>query len=186
MVTPVLWLCNAILVNQPGGYAQMGLFDAANQWRMAILFLPGVVGQVVLPMLANLDGLDDQVGFRKALKYNALINGGVALVVSMPVVFLAPYIMKTYGPGFEEGSIVLIILSICTILVSINNVVGQAIASKGRMWIGFFFNLLWATSLIIMSQEFIKQGGACGLAIAMLIAYLIHSICQFFYMKLSF
>ena len=29
----------AFLVNQPGGYAQMGLFNAANQWRTKVYIL---------------------------------------------------------------------------------------------------------------------------------------------------
>jgi len=179
MLSPVLWATNAMLVNQRGGYGQMGLYDAANQWRMAILFIPGVVGQIVLPMLANLNGLDDQVRYRKALKCNALINGCVALVVALPVALLAHPIMRSYGPDFEEGALSLALLSMSTILVALNSVVGQAIASKGRMWIGFIFNLMWATVFLALSYYFIHNGyGVVGLALANLIAYLAHSIWQ--------
>lgn len=182
MVSPVVWASNAMLVNQPGGYGQMGLFDAANQWRMAILFIPGVVGQIVLPMLANLNAPDDQIRYKKVLKYNALINAGVSLVVALPVSLLATVIMKSYGPGFEEGALALILLSISTIFVAWNNVVGQAIASKGMMWVGFFFNLMWATTFLIFSYYFIHNGyGVTGLALATLIAYLAHSVWQTVY-----
>ena len=182
MVSPVLWACSAMLVNQPDGYGQMGLFDAANQWRMAILFIPGVIGQIVLPMLSNLNGLDDQLRYQKALKYNAFITGGVALAVALPVALLAPSIMRSYGPGFEEGSLALVLLAISTVLVALNTVVGQAIASKGRMWIGFLFNLMWAIFLLVCSYYFIKKGyGVNGLAMASIIAYLAHSIWQSVY-----
>ena len=36
------WAGGAILVNQPGGYGEMGFYSAANQWFSALLFLPGV------------------------------------------------------------------------------------------------------------------------------------------------
>lgn len=182
MVSPVLWACNAMLVNQPGGYGQMGMFDAANQWRMAILFIPGVVGQIVLPMLSNLNGMDDQLRYKKVLKYNALITGGSALAVALPVALLAPWIMHSYGPGFEDGTLALVLLALSTVLVALNTVVGQAIASKGRMWIGCLFNLMWAIFLLACSYIFVEQGhGVNGLAIASIIAYLAHSIWQAIY-----
>lgn len=182
MVSPVLWTCSAMLVNQPGGYGQMGLFDAANQWKMAILFIPGVVGQIVLPMLSSLNGMNDQDRYKKVLKYNALITGGVALAVALPIALLAPVIMRSYGPGFEEGTMALVLMTISTALIAINTVVGQAIVSKGRMWVGCLFNLIWAMFLLVFSYVFLKQGhGVNGLAMANLIAYLAHSIWQSIY-----
>ena len=57
---PVMWFTNTMLVNQPSGYAEMGVLNAANQWRTAILFLPGLIGQVVLPLLSSLQGTRDR------------------------------------------------------------------------------------------------------------------------------
>jgi O-antigen/teichoic acid export membrane protein len=54
MVGPVNWACSALLVNQPAGYSEMGIFTAANQWRMAILFIPSLVVQVALPLFSSL------------------------------------------------------------------------------------------------------------------------------------
>jgi len=42
LVGPVNWACGALLVNQPDGYGEMGIYSAANQWRFAILFIPGM------------------------------------------------------------------------------------------------------------------------------------------------
>ena len=33
LVGPVNWVCSTLIVNQPGGYGEMGLFNAASQWR---------------------------------------------------------------------------------------------------------------------------------------------------------
>ena len=53
---PSMWIANMILVTTPGGYAEMGVFNAADRWRTAILFLPSLLGGVTLPMLASLRG----------------------------------------------------------------------------------------------------------------------------------
>ncbi len=182
MVSPVIWVCNAMLVNQPGGYVQMGLFNAANQWHMAILIVPGILSQIVLPLLSNLNGKKDQVSYRNTLKYNAIINGGIALAFALPIALLSPIIMRSYGIGFEEGVFVLVILSISSVLVAINAVVGQSLASKNKMWIGLFFNVLWGVTLLFFSLIAIRQGyGAIGLAVAYLCSYLLHSIWQSIY-----
>lgn len=184
MVSPIIWLTGALLVNQPDGYNEMGIFDAANQWFMAILFIPGLVGKIVLPILSNLNGDKNNIQYAKVLKFSLIVNGGVALIVAFIVAWLAPWILGSYGEGFSEGYMVLVYLAFSAVLVSINNVVGQVMTSKGKMWTGLFFNALWALSMIIFSWYFITNGfGAEGLAIAYLISYGLHSFWQIIYIK---
>ncbi len=38
MVGPIIWIANIIIINTPDGYGQLGLFNAADQWRMAFHF----------------------------------------------------------------------------------------------------------------------------------------------------
>src|SRR4030042_6487164 len=52
MVGRIDWICSALLVNQPDGYGEMGIYNAANQWYVMLMFLPGLLGQVVLPVLS--------------------------------------------------------------------------------------------------------------------------------------
>lgn len=69
---------------------------------------------------------------------------------------------------------------ITAVICAANNVLGQIIASKGKMWIGFGLNSLWALWLILFTFLFITKMnmGALGLAYAMLISYFLHSIAQ--------
>ncbi len=184
MVSPIIWLCSAMLVNQPNGFNEMGIFDAANQWFVAILFIPGLVGKIVLPILSNLNGDNKDKQYIKVLKFSLILNGGIALIVAIIVSWLSPWILGSYGEGFSKGNWVLIYLAFSAVLVSINNVVGQLITSKGRMWTGLFLNMLWAISMIIFSWYFLMKGfGAEGLAMAYLISYALHSCWQIIYVK---
>jgi len=179
MVSPVIWACNAMLVNQPKGYDEMAIFDAANQWRSAILFIPAVLSQIALPLLTS---SNKQNQFNRILKLNVFINFLIALLMAILISLFSSLIMKTYGKSFAEGNIVLIILSFSTVLISINGVIGQAFASKGRMWIGFLFNSIWGITLLISSFILLKLGyGAKGLAYSFLISYVIHTIVQIIY-----
>ncbi|MBN2474007.1 MAG: oligosaccharide flippase family protein [Pirellulales bacterium] len=182
MVGPASWCCAAMLVNQPTGYAEMGIFDAANQWRMAILFIPVAVGQIALPVLANLNDSEDRSKFRKVFKYNLLLNSGVATAVAVPIAILAPWIMASYGPGFEGGVMALVLLVFTSVLMSVNSAIGQVIASKGKMWAGFFLNALWASALLLFAWLLIDRG-ATGLALAFLMSYGFHSFNVFIYSR---
>jgi O-antigen/teichoic acid export membrane protein len=183
LVGPVNWACGALLVNQYDGYAQMGIYSAANQWRVAILFLPAMLGQVVLPILSNLNAESSGKQYRKVLILNILLNTGIALAVVFPLVLLARYIMSSYGPGFEDGTGVLRFLSFSAVLAAGTSVIGHAIASKDRMWMGFTFNALWAIALFTMTSLFLFKGyGALGLAYATLIAYALHAAWQSVYL----
>lgn len=183
LVGPVSWACGALLVNQPEGYSQMGIYDAANQWRIAILFLPSMLGQVILPLLTNLNETPSQHHYQKVIKINLILNIVVTLAIAIPLALLARYVMKTYGPSFVEGSNVLRVLSLSAVLAACNMVIGQAIISKGKMWLGLLFNILWAMSLVSMSALFLFRGyGAQGLAYATLIAYTLHLIWQGIYL----
>ena len=182
LVTPVYWSASAILVNQPGGYADMGIFNAANQWRGAILFLPGILCQVGLPMLCSInksEGNSEEV--RKVFRYNLLINGSITLFAALLISIFSLQIMGIYGNSFGAGYVVLIMLAVSTFFVSINNVIGQTIVSSGKMWVGLGFNAIWAISLLGISIILVPLYRAEGLAAAYLAAFLIHTTVQGIY-----
>ncbi len=172
-VGPANWICSAILVNRPRGYAEMGIFNAAVQWRTAILFVPAMLGAIVLPALASLQGENDHARYKKVLWYNIAINAGVALTATLVVSAFSPWIMKSYGPGFENSSIVLVLIGFSAVFSATSGVIGQSIASEGKMWWGMILNLLWAISLVGSAWFFVERG-ALGIALSNLIAYALH------------
>ena len=182
MFWPAIWISAAILVNQPNGYAEMGIFTAANQWRIAILFIPSAVASIVLPVLSDLHSQTAQAKYKKVLWYNIVFNIIVALAAAIPIGFLSRFIMATYGMDFIRGSDVLILLCIVAVLHSVSNVIGQAIASSGKMWWSFMLNLIW--SCVLLGGTYIlRANGAWGLAIANVIAYGILMLLSLAYMR---
>jgi O-antigen/teichoic acid export membrane protein len=175
MVTPVMWACSAILVNTPNGYAEMGLFNAATQWRTVILIFPTLLAGVALPMLSSLRGKEDAGAYRRLLWLNLLLSFGSSAVIGGIIAAFAPFIMGTYGQSFVGGSQVLMVLSAVSVVSATLNVVGQAMASEGRMWAGFGLNLIWAT-VLVASTWMLRSFGAMGLAAANLISYTVHLI----------
>jgi O-antigen/teichoic acid export membrane protein len=175
MVGPVLWMASTLIVRTPNGYAEMGVYSAANQWRTMILFGPALLAGVALPMLSNLRGLRDIERYQKLLWTNLKMSFLLSLAVAVPVALLAPWIMAGYGPSFSHGGWVLSTLCVAAVITATLNVIGQSIVSEGRMWVGFLLNSVWATVLLTVCA-FQRQNGAMGLALANVIAYGVHLV----------
>ena len=178
IVAPIYWVTNSILVNRPNGYAEMGIFNAANQWFGALLFLPAVLGQVVLPALSERLGDEDRIRAAKMVSLSIKLN----LLVVTPLVLIlclaSPWVMGFYGHSFRAGWPTFVIVVVTADLLAVQLPVSQLIAAAGRMWLGFSMNLGWALVFVLGTAAWVSNG-ATGLAAARLTAYAMLSLWTF-------
>jgi O-antigen/teichoic acid export membrane protein len=175
MVGPVDWACGAMLVNRPNGFGEMGIYSAANQWVTILLYLPGMLGSVLLPVLS------DQVGQQRTA--HSLKTLGLAIKVNLLLVMLpaaaasiaSPWIMGLYGPTFANGWPTLIVVVFTAGLLAADAPIGHLLAASGRMWIGFVMNAGWGLAFLIGSALLIDHG-SFGLALARALAYSLHTL----------
>jgi O-antigen/teichoic acid export membrane protein len=166
---PSMWIANMILVNTPGGYAEIGVFTAADRWRTAILFLPSLLGGVTLPMLSSLQAETDAGKYQSMLWANIKFSVFTSLAVAAPVALFAPWIMDSYGPGFREGTWPLITLCATAVVFAAFWIVYQSLLSRGQVMTIFWINVGWAATLLICEWLW-RSNGAQGLATAYLLA----------------
>ncbi|AEB09509.1 oligosaccharide flippase family protein [Desulfobacca acetoxidans] len=176
MVSQVTWAANAILVNQPNGYAELGLFNAANQFRMFIMFLPNIIGMVTLPLLSEIHG-QNEGSFVRAINANLRTIWGLSLPLGSLLIGLSPWLMALYGTQFQEGHLILALLVCVTIMHVAGSTVGQALISSGKIWVGFSLNMAWALVLLPTVVFLVPSKGAMGLALAYFLAYFFLTIC---------
>jgi O-antigen/teichoic acid export membrane protein len=175
--TPAAWLASAMLAHQPAGYLELGLFNAANQWRSALLFLPNTLGQVVTPMLSSLLALKNNRGSRNVLLASAGTSAAVVVPAALALCLVSNYVMRLYGPAFANHGLTLILVCTTASLVAIQTPVGNLVTASGRMWYGVGMNSVWTIVLLASAWIYLYRGwGANGLAGSYLTAYLIHSI----------
>jgi O-antigen/teichoic acid export membrane protein len=182
LTSPAMWAASSILVNQPHGYAQMGVFSAANQWRTAVAFLPALLSRPLLSILSNL-GVGEAAAFRRLLRVSIMISFALGVFTAAPLIIGSSWIMKAYGRDFEAGRSTLVVLALATVISSTVAVIGQAIASLDRMWWGFNFNLIWALVLLSSASLLAPRYGALGLAGAFLLACSVHALAVTAYMR---
>ena len=179
-VGPIIWASNAFLANEPNGYGQLGIYNAAIQWDTFVQFFPAVVSTAVLPIMSDMYGRGDKKGSMnimwKMMRITSLLVIPIALIVSL----LSPYIMKAYGNSFISGHWVIVIVVFTTVLYTISGQLGSFIFASGKMWLGFGLNTIWGITFLLLSYFMVKYG-AEGLAGAKFLAYFLHFILVFYY-----
>lgn len=181
MVTPTFWGIRTILL-QHDGYKSLALFEAADQWKVMMLFIPTAISQMVLPILTSIRQQRQQ--FRHVLLANIALIVGISSMITLLVLLLGGPIMQLYGKGFSD-KMPLVYLALSNIFSAYSNIIEMSIYSKNKMWQAFVINLFWAIVLLVSAYGLVERGlNATGIALAVLIAYGLKSILETLYLTL--
>lgn len=175
LIDPVNWFCGTQLLWQPQGYDEFGVFQAANQWFLILMFVPNLVSQANLPVLTSLLAAGDERSFRRATLASLAIGAVVAAGVLALAVPNAARIMSAYGAEFAGRESVLILCLITAAIVGMLLPTSNVILSLGRPWAGVAMNAGWAIIFVVGTLLSAGQG-ADGLAAARLVAYAAHAL----------
>lgn len=158
-----------------GGYGELGLYSAAIQWSTIVLFVPGVLRNVVLSHLSN--SLNDESKHSHTIKTLLLFNFCITLIPFVIIFFFSDIISSFYGASFSRelpGIITIAILSV--IPVSLSNVYIQAFLSKGANWLIFVAKLSSFILIISISYTLISEYFKAAVYAVLLVALVINSI----------
>ena len=182
IMPPVIWWAKTLLVRE-SGFGAMATFDVAEQWRSQILFVPGVLATIILPVLAKNKATDSKSDFLNTLKINLILNVAIVSILSILVLFAGDFILSGYGDEFNNA-IPLYILAFSAILISFSNIVFPILMTYNKIWIGVIINIIWAFFLVITTKLFLGMGYAeNGLAAAIFFSYCISLTMQVFYVR---
>jgi len=182
-VMPVTWICSAMLVNQPHGYGELGLFTAANQWLTIILFVPAILSQAAMPVLSDRIGTGDEDQGEKIV----IVLVKLCALVLLPVLVIgvmSKVIMGCYGEGFASGWPVMLISVLTAGIMAIQTPIAYMIAAKGRMWIWLLMSSVMGLCFIGLNV-WLVHFGAIGMAWARLIAACLQGAWSFAYLVCS-
>ena len=181
LTIPVLWWCKTLIV-KTAGFGNLANYDVAEQWNTIIMFIPLTLSGIIIPILSNILSEGNMGQFQKTVRINILINTLITVAAVLFVALLSSLILKSYGAAFTDNRTFLVLIA-STIPNAVAAVLGQVIASKGKMWIGFLLNFIWAIWIVLFSVIFITKMnyGALGLALAVLCAYILHVIFSYAY-----
>lgn len=164
------WLCNAILVNQRHGYAEMALLNASSSWLGLIVFVAASMQQGIFPALTESLAIRNVAASKNMLKTVLLVSVAAATPFTIASLAASPWIMRLYGSGFANGWPVLAITVVMAWVSCLHTALNQFILAAGRMAWFCLCNGLWSVCVVGLAYIFVAKG-AQGQALARAIAF---------------
>lgn len=175
MVLPIHWLCQAMLAGTLNGMVQVAAFGIGLQWFQLVFFLPVALNRVILPIVTDMIAGDNAKHSAPILRASILANAAVSLPVAIAVSALSETIMALYNVSVPYGALALTLIVAASTISAVCSPIGQLMIAKGQVWYGLGMNLGWAVVYLSLSWALLGWG-AVGVAVALLCAYLMHSI----------
>ena len=167
---PVNWVCQMLLMQSPGGAAQVGVVAIAAQWQNVIRFLPQRTIEVALPESSKLASATDSAAYMRHLVRLMKSAGMIALAVGATCALLAPSIATLYGPGVEPFSSALAVSFFVASVSIVARIMTQDLLARDR---ARYELLLTAgrAALLLLIWWVIRDRSALSLAVVNLVSY---------------
>lgn len=174
VMVPVVWIGNALLIHQPNGYSELGIFAATNQWFSILLFIPSTITMSLLPVFSDYAGERSYNQLKEAIKLGIKASLLVVAPFAIVIAFTSPLIMNLYGQEYAGRWYLLMLACISALVASTNNVIGNFFMSVNRARTHLVSNIIWAVTFLLTAYYLMTSGfGALSLAISILAAYAI-------------
>jgi len=168
-----VWISNTILITQGNGFLELGLFNAANQWRQLITFLPQLLVSVTIPILSQSYAKEDKKDFVQAFNVNMKLSWAIALPITTFVILFRGPLSEIFGKQYRGMEVIVLFLMVTSFLGIISNVIGTTLLSIGYIWTLAISNLTYSLLLIVLTIMLVPKYLGVGLAVAYLVATLL-------------
>ncbi len=164
---PAIWLGNAFLVRQPDGYAEMGIYSAATNLRIIVLFLPILFNSVSVSLINNHKGQKNSELYKSAFLLNLKLTVMAALIGATLMWMGGERAIGIFGSDFFSKNVaaVMFLMSISVVLEATGIAIYQLIQSHEQMWLSFIAIAVPRDLFIVVAAYFLTQHyGSAGLA----------------------
>lgn len=171
----VSWLSPILLVKY-SNMGELGIYSAAAQWNAIILFIPGLLYNVVLSYLSS--SVSDEIKHSKIINRMLLVNLLSTLLPFLLIYFSVDFISKFYGPSFISMSVVLNYCVFSTIFSACSKVFQSEFIAKGFNWSLFSLRLIrdvvGLILMVVLLNTYNDESGAKLVAISDVITSVIY------------
>ena len=154
------WI-RVIMITTLAGYDELGLYTATNQCHLIIIFIPGVLRNVILSHLSS--SLNDHDRHKQTFSTMIKINLVSTILPAVAIALCSPIIEQIYGDSFVGLAPIIVVTAVLSIFESVCDIYVQEFISRGYNWItlaGYIFRNYG--SLIVALPLLIKYGNNHG------------------------
>lgn len=139
----------AYLVVIYADFGEFGMYTAAMQWNAVVLFVPGILSNVMLSHLSA--QTSNAVRHQQLFKATLGINIFTTILPALAVGLFSGFIAKLYGPSFDGLGHLIALSVISSVLISISNLYAQAYLSKGLNWQMLGFRVFRDVGILVLT-----------------------------------
>jgi O-antigen/teichoic acid export membrane protein len=176
VVTPATWACNAILVNQPGGYGELGVYNAVVKIKQVPEMILMTVLNPLLPMLSEQFARNDGEAYGKTLSAAYVISGLIMIPGAFLVIYVPGLALLPFGTSYSGNAGLVQWLFVHAIMVGLFSSLSNVLASTNTMGLGFAYNLVHALLLLAFSALIVPTHLGAGLAISLCLATVVAAV----------
>lgn len=175
MVSPTIWICNAMLVNRPEGFDQMGILQANRSFQQVLLFIGATLGAPLLPMLSNMNGAGRRSD--RLARVNMLSSWALGILPALVLSAVPEIGQLVFGRDYagRDFTITYLLTVFSTGVMIYKQGLARAMSARGMMWWCLVNNVAWAAILVVCTRLFIARG-AVGFAIAWALTYVLNTL----------
>lgn len=159
----------SLLLTKYSSLGELGMYTACTQWNAIILFMPSLLGNVVLSYLSTTAASDIE-RHEKLIRRMLLVNLVCTLIPLSVVMICSPLIVNYYGPTFAGMGSILGITVFGTVFSCLTRVFQSNLMSEGKKWTAFTIRSSY--NLINLIAAFIVLRVTAGVNAAMNMAIL--------------
>ena len=132
----------------------LGMYTACMQWNSVILFVPGLLGNVILSYLSS-SAADNPQTHHNLINKMLLINFVSTLIPMFVVAIMSKHIADYYGSSFAGLNIIMLVAIWETLFTCLSRVFESNLMSEGKKWTAFMISsslylLLFIATIIIL------------------------------------
>jgi O-antigen/teichoic acid export membrane protein len=181
---PVGWALNALLVNQPGGYEQLGLYAAAARIKQIPEALLAMLAAPILPLLAEHFARRNVVTYRRILLYCLGLTATVIIPVSLLQLAAPNLTLLPFGRSYAGHGALVQWMMLHAVIIGVLTPLSSVVISMHRMWFSWAINLLFGALNLGLGWCLVSTYGVTGMAASTAISFLLANLpCAFFTMK---
>jgi O-antigen/teichoic acid export membrane protein len=167
----VSWGASALVVNQAGGYADMGIYNAALRVKLLPETFLAMLIAPILPILSESFGKGDRSTFQRTLLFNFLLATLIIVPVSLVQAAAPALTLLPFGAGYQGHPAIVVWLMLHAVMYALLFPMGSVLISMGRMWLAWFLGIGYAGAYALAAYLLVPRYGAAGYAASTALAY---------------